>query len=138
MSRDPRMSSSVAGLQIPPATGIPFSTMAIETQNSGMPCTNSRVPSSGSTTQTRCFVEAGEVVHGFFREPAFARAQQRLAEDVVDGAIGLGDGIVSNFVFGFNGAGSEAVEHRARRFEGGVNAFESFLGMSRKTSMLRC
>src|ERR1700732_2085603 len=48
------MSSSVAGLQIPPATGIPFSTMAIETQNSGMPCTNSRVPSSGSTTHTRC------------------------------------------------------------------------------------
>src|SRR2546430_7856655 len=40
---------------MPPATGRPFSTIATETQNSGMPATNSRVPSRGSTTQTRLF-----------------------------------------------------------------------------------
>src|SRR5215471_18207976 len=46
------MVSLVAGLQIPPATGRPSSTNPIDAQNSGMPCTNSRVPSSGSTTHT--------------------------------------------------------------------------------------
>src|SRR5271166_4054859 len=54
-SSDPRNISLVAGLQIPPATGTPSSTMATETQNSGMPATSSRVPSSGSTTQTWLF-----------------------------------------------------------------------------------
>jgi len=46
----------------------------------------------------------------------------------VDGAVGLGDRIVSNFVFGFNRAGSKAVEHAPRRFERGVNSFQSFCG----------
>ena len=70
------------------------------------------------------FVEPSEIVHGLFREPAFARAEKRLSQNVVHSAVGLGDGIASNFVFGFNGAGSEAVEHDPRRFEPGVNAFE--------------
>src|SRR5579864_4643844 len=38
---------------MPAAIGFPCSTKAMETQNSGMPATNSLVPSSGSTTQTR-------------------------------------------------------------------------------------
>src|SRR5215472_3424034 len=52
MSIAPMIVSFVAGLQIPPATGRPSSTNPIDAQNSGMPCTNSRVPSSGSTTHT--------------------------------------------------------------------------------------
>ena len=40
------------GLQIPPATARPDSTKPTEMHHSGMPCTNSLVPSSGSTIQT--------------------------------------------------------------------------------------
>ena len=36
-----------------PATGCPSSTKPMETQNSGIPSTNSRVPSRGPTTHTR-------------------------------------------------------------------------------------
>src|SRR5579883_2839737 len=51
----PTKVSWVAGLWIPPATGRPSSTNPTDTQNSGIPFTNSRVPSRGSTTQTRFF-----------------------------------------------------------------------------------
>jgi len=78
------------------------------------------------------FVEPSEVVHGLFREPAFARAEKGLAQSVVDRAVGFGDGIVSNLIFGFNSAGSEAVEHGPRRFKCGVNAFENFLRIGRR------
>ncbi len=77
-------------------------------------------------------VEAGEIVNRFLRKPAFTRAQQVFLEDGVDRAIGRRYGIVPNFKFGFNGAGSEAVKHRARRFESGVDAFESIRGIRRR------
>src|SRR6202041_3949769 len=77
-------------------------------------------------------IEAGEVVDGLFREPAFVGAQESFAENGVDCAIGLSHGVVSNFVFGFNGAGREAVEDLAGGFEGGVNAFEGFSGIGRR------
>src|ERR1700688_3508227 len=51
--RAPRKVSLRAGLQMPPATGSPSTTRATETDHSGRPVTNSLVPSSGSTTQTR-------------------------------------------------------------------------------------
>ncbi len=101
--------------------------MAIETQNSGNALHELARAVERIDHPDALFVEASEVVDGFFREPAFAGAEQGLAKNIVDGAVGLGDGIVSNFVFGFNGAGSEAVEHGPSRLEGGVNAFESFL-----------
>ena len=100
--------------------------MAIEMQNSGMPWTNSRVPSRGSTTQTRCFVEARGIVGCFFGEPAFAVAEQVLFEHLVDGAVGCGDGIMSGFVFGLNCARSESVKDFAAGFEGGVDSLQSF------------
>jgi len=78
------------------------------------------------------FVQASEVVHGLFREPTFTRAEQCLAQNFVDGAVGLSDGIVSDLVFSFNSARSEAVEHGPRRFQGGVNAFQQFLRIGRK------
>ena len=78
-------------------------------------------------------VEASEIVDGLFREPALAGAQQVLLEDGVDRAIGLGDGIVSDLVFGLNCAGSKAVQDRPRLFQRGMNAFESFFGCSMKS-----
>src|SRR5690348_12018751 len=48
----PMIVSLVAGLPVPPATGRPSSTKPIDAQNSAIPCTNSRVPSRGSTTHT--------------------------------------------------------------------------------------
>ena len=55
-------------------------------------------------------VEARRIVDALFGEPAFAVAQQILAQHGVDGAVGFGDGIVSGLVFGFDFAGSEAGE----------------------------
>src|SRR2546430_14522636 len=49
----PKNNSRVAGLQMPPAIDLPFYTQPTETHHSGIPATNSRVPSNGSTIQTR-------------------------------------------------------------------------------------
>src|ERR1700691_3535227 len=65
------------------------------------------------------FIEASEIVDGFFREPAFSGTKKSPAQDLVDGAVRLRDRIVSDLVFGFNCARSEAVEHGSRRFVGG-------------------
>jgi hypothetical protein len=42
--------------------------------------------------------------------------------------VGCGDGIGAHLILGFDGSGSEGVEHGAGLFEGGVDAFESFFG----------
>jgi hypothetical protein len=42
----------------------------------------------------------------------------------IKGAVSLGYGIVSDFVFCFNCPRSEARKNRARGFDGGVDAFQ--------------
>src|SRR5208282_1309268 len=74
------------------------------------------------------FVEASKVVHGLFRQPAFAGAKKRLAQNVVDSPVGFCDRIVSGLVFGFDGSRGEAVQDFAGRLEGGMNAFQSLFG----------
>jgi len=71
------------GIADSPATGTPFSTMAIETQNSGMPV-QIRVCHRGIDDPNSPLVQAREIVDGLFREPAFARAKQGFLEDGVD------------------------------------------------------
>jgi len=54
VSREPRKSCPAGGFKMPPATGLPLTTNPTEIHHSGIPSTNSRVPSMGSTIQTRC------------------------------------------------------------------------------------
>ena len=91
-----------------------------------MPCTNSRVPSSGSTTQTRRFLQPDRIVHALFGKPAFAIAQQFLAQHGVQSAVGFGHGVVPGLVFRLNRPGSEAREDCARRLQRGLNAWQNF------------
>ena len=69
-------------------------------------------------------LQADGIVHALFRKPAFSVAQQFLAQNGVESAIGFGDGIVPDLVFGFNRSGREAGEDRARGFQRGMNAFQ--------------
>ena len=70
-------------------------------------------------------VEPGQIVNGFFRKPAFAVAQQVLAQHGVDGAIGLGHGIVPDLVFRFDRTRSKACKHSARSLDARFNALEN-------------
>ena len=97
----------------------------METQNSGMPSTNSRVPSSGSTTQTRRLSRRETIIHALFREPALAVTQQILAQHRIDGAVRFGHGVVPSLVFGFDLAGSEAGKDGTGRVERRLNALQN-------------
>jgi len=99
--------------------------MAIETQNSGMPV-QIRVCHRGDRRPNSPLVQAREIVDGLFREPAFA-GRARFLEDGVDRPIGRRHGSSPTLNLP-RCAGSEVVQNRARRFESGVNAFESFCG----------
>src|SRR5271170_6501646 len=67
-------------------------------------------------------LQADRVVDTLFRKPTLAIEQQFLAENGVEGAICLGYGIVSGFIFGFDRSRREAAEDRARGLQRGVNA----------------
>ena len=59
--------------------------------NSATPSAKERVPSIGSTTQTRRRLEPRAVVLGLLRQPAVGSAgAQRVLEEAVDGEVGLG------------------------------------------------
>ena len=130
MSRDPRISSSVAGLQIPPATGI-----SVFDHGDGDAELRNTLHKFARAVERiddpdALFVETSEVVDGFFRQPALAVAKKSLAQNVVDGAIGGGDGIVANFKFGLNGAGSKAVAARYAPLPARHECVRAFLRMS--------
>ena len=84
--------------------------------------TNSRVPSRGSTTQTCDRCKSDGIVHAFFGKPALAIAQEFLAQNRVQGAIGFGYWIVPNFVFRLNRSRREAGKNRARGLHRRLNA----------------
>ena len=62
-----------------------------EIDQSSRPAMKARVPSIGSTTQTRSRVEPRRVVLAFLRQPAVAGAQQPLAQQIVRRDVGFGD-----------------------------------------------
>ena len=104
----------------------------METQNSGNPSDELARAIERIDDPDALLVEARRIVGSFFGEPAFAVAQQILAQHGVDGAVGFGHGIVSDLVFGFDRAGSEAGEDRASGVQGGFDALQN-VGVEKKS-----
>ena len=70
------------------------------------------------------FLETRQVVYAFFREPAFAFAQQFAGAARVNCFVGFGDRIVARFVFGFDLAGRETGEDLAGCIQRGLDSLQ--------------
>src|SRR5581483_2035221 len=70
-------------------------------------------------------VQAGMVVEGFLRQPAFTLAQQFAAKHHVNRPVRFGNRIMSDLVFGRNFTCGEAAQNLTRGFEGRLDTFQN-------------
>lgn len=112
----------MAGLEMPPAIAWLFSMSPMETHHSGMPATNSRVPSIGSTTPNPRLLQPRQIVDTFLGKPAFPVPQKNVAKCAIGCPVGLNDRIISQLEINFHRARDEGRDGSDSYFERLLNA----------------
>src|SRR5215469_4706012 len=77
------------------------------------------------------------IVGAFFRKPAFPIPQQILAKHFIDGAVRLGDRIMSDLVLSFYRSRCKTCEYGASGFEGGRDALQD-VGICGSSHLYEC
>jgi hypothetical protein len=90
--------------------------MATEIQNSGIPATNSWVPSRGSNDPDPTFVQTGEIIDALFGKLTFSLPQQLLTKHIVNQPYASGTGSCPNLY-------SAAIAPRLKRLSVGASGF---------------
>jgi hypothetical protein len=98
----PRKNSLVAGLQTPPATGRPLSTIATEMQNSGIRATKFARAIERINNPHPAFLQPGKIIGTFLRDPTFSSSQKPLTKHIVHHSVRLCDWVACRFVFRHN------------------------------------